>query len=337
MNTKKYILGKKVIGITAFLLATYATVVYSQYYGVNEPIMGIYEGNWKCSDKSGNITSQIRPIGDGMYDGFILLKQKDNVLAVVKVKSTKPAQGGVVELSGASKGGTPNIELSAKIENGKMNGTISGDFGDGYFNSVKIIKRSPTLGQKPPEGAVVLFDGKNTNQFKEFKWKLVEGDAMEIARGDVFFKGDYKNFKLHIEFRTPFMPKATGQGRGNSGVYLWSMYEVQVLDSFGIYPLANNDCGSIYSVKAPPGNNCLPPMEWQTYDIIYRDGDGTPANPPTITVYHNGVLTLENVKIPANMIGKGGAAATPGGGMLKLQDHGNPVQYRNIWLLPLKD
>ncbi len=329
----------RIAGI-CWLFAIIAFVTMGQpYYGVQEPVMGIYEGEWSLGGEKGKLTSQIRALGENQYDGFILLKKVDGSdYAVIKVKSQKEEsadseKGVVIKGSG---GTTQKVELSATIvPNGKMSGTLAIASESVKFTATKTIKRSPTLGAKPPEGAIVLFDGKNTNQFKEFKWKLVEGDAMEVTRGDVFFKGDYKNFKLHVEFRTPFMPKARGQGRGNSGVYIWSKYEVQVLDSFGIYPLADNDCGSIYSVKAAPGNNCLPPMEWQTYDIIYRDGDGTANNPPTITVYHNGTLTLENVKIPASMIGKGGAAATPGGGVLKLQDHGNPVQYRNIWLLPL--
>lgn len=316
-------------------VAAIATAMGQPYYGVREPIMGIYDGKWSLGGQTGELTSQIRALGDNQYDGFVLLKKQDGSdFAVIKVKSQKGATGseGGITITGTNK----NIELTATIvSDGNMSGKLSSDNQSTSFTAVKVGKRSPTLGAKPPAGAVVLFDGKNTNQIKNFGWKLVEGDAMEVTRGDLFFKGDYKNFKLHVEFRTPFMPKARGQGRGNSGVYLWSMYEVQVLDSFGIYPLADNDCGSIYSVKAAPGNNCLPPMEWQTYDIIYHDGDGTANNPPTITVYHNGTLTLENVKIPAAMIGKGGAAATPGGGLLKLQDHGNPVQYRNIWLLPL--
>jgi len=322
INIRKMKLSRITVYAVFCLIAVSAI---GQYYDVNEPIMGIYEGDWSIGDKKGVLTSQIRSIGDGQYDGFVLLKEGKSDFAVIKIKSQKDENA--VIISGTSK----NIELNGKIYDGKMSGTLK----DGQFTAKKIVKRSPTLGEKPPQGAVILFDGKNTNQFKNFTWKLVEGDAMQVGRGDVFFKGDYKNFKIHIEFRTPFMPKSFGQARGNSGVYLWSMYEVQILDSFGVYPLADNDCGSIYMVKAAPGNNCLPPMEWQTYDIIYHDGDGTAANPPEITVYHNGVLTLEKVKIPAQMVGKGGTASTPGGGILKLQDHGNPVQFRNIWLLPL--
>lgn len=315
------------------LVLLFTFISHSQYYNIDDSVMGIYEGKWKLGENNGDLTSQIRPVGDGLYDGFVLLKKDGQDFAVIKVKSQKEREGVAVVINGKSDKG---IELAGKIEDDKFTGKLTDQENNASnFLAVKLVKRSPTLGEKPPKGAIVLFDGKDTNQFKDFTWKLVDGDAMEVGRGDVFFKGDYKDFKLHVEFRTPFMPKERGQARGNSGVYLWSMYEVQVLDSFGIYPLANNDCGAIYSVKAPPGNNCLPPMEWQTYDITYYNGDGTTNNPPTITVYHNGVLIHDNVKIPAKMIGKGGAAATPGGGILKLQDHGNPVQYRNIWLLPL--
>ena len=319
---------KLIIGLFCLLGLT----VSAQYYNIDDIVMGIYEGKWKLGEDSGLLTSQIRPIGDGLYDGFVLLRKDNKDFAVIKVKSQAERDGIAIVFNGKSDKG---IELTGKIQDGKFSGKLKDQNNSVDFLALKVVKKSSTLGEKPPKDAVVLFDGKNTNQFKNFTWKLVEGDAMEVGRGDVFFKGDYKNFKLHVEFRTPYMPKARGQGRGNSGVYLWSMYEVQVLDSFGIYPLANNDCGAIYSVKAPDDNACLPPMEWQTYDIMYNDGDGTPNNPPTITVYHNGVLIHNKVKIPANMIGKGGAASTPGGGVLKLQDHGNPVQYRNIWLLPM--
>ena len=141
-------------------------------------------------------------------------------------------------------------------------------------------------------------------------------------------KKSFKNFQLHIEFRTPFEPFAGGQGRGNSGVYLGNK-EIQVLDSFGLKG-ENNECGGIYGDRAPDVNMCLPPLVWQTYDIEHRAGKIDPDTkkqaPPTVTVRHNGVVIHDNVVL------KGGSNQCN----INLQDHGNPVVYRNIWLVELK-
>jgi hypothetical protein len=152
---------------------------------------------------------------------------------------------------------------------------------------------------------------------------------MQVGKGNIRVKEKLTDFRLHLEFRTPYMPAATGQARGNSGVYLQGRYEVQVLDSFGLYPLRDDDCAGIYRVQAAQLNACLPPMEWQTYDITYSS-DG-----PTITVVHNGLTVLDRVKIPAAIAQRRGGG-DPNAGFLLLQDHGNAVQYRNIWAEPIK-
>jgi hypothetical protein len=141
---------------------------------------------------------------------------------------------------------------------------------------------------------------------------------------------------LHIEFRAPFMPRARGQGRGNSGVYLADQYEVQVLDSFGLEGL-DNECGGIYKAAKPLVNMCFPPLAWQTYDIDFRTArfspDGkTKKENASVTIRHNGVPIQYNLELKS---------ATPGGhrsdehpGPIFLQNHGNPVRFRNIWLVP---
>ena len=146
------------------------------------------------------------------------------------------------------------------------------------------------------------------------------------------------NFKRHIEFKTPFMPKARGQGRGNSGVYLQNRYEVQVLDSYGLAGL-DNECGGIYKVGRPRVNMCAPPEQWQSYDMTFRapvyDNEGKKTDKARLTVVHNGVIIHDDIELPGPT---GGALdnleSEPGG--VYLQDHGNPVQYRNIWLAELK-
>lgn len=199
----------------------------------------------------------------------------------------------------------------------------------------------------PPAGAVVLFDGKSLDGWTKrdgkspAHWSLVEGGAMQVkGGGDIITKERFAGtFKLHVEFRVPYMPKASGQGRGNSGVYVQGRYEVQVLDSYGLKS-KDNDCGGIYSVAAPLVNACKAPTVWQTYDIEFASPiceGGKKKAPAVMTVHHNGVKIHDQVKITSDntTAGAGGDVCAPG--PILLQDHGNPVQYRNIWLLPAKE
>ncbi len=183
-----------------------------------------------------------------------------------------------------------------------------------------------------PSGAKVAWKWVNAHQpdDKQVKWRIVDG-AMEVkaGTGSIVTKDQFRDFKLHIEFRTPFMPNARGQGRGNSGVYLQNRYEVQVLDSYGLEP-KDNECGGIYQVGVPMVNMCYPPGQWQTYDVTFRaprSGEKAVA-----TVVHNGVTIHEQLRIPGPTGGAlDGNVLEPGG--IYLQDHGNLVQFRNIWLM----
>jgi len=197
---------------------------------------------------------------------------------------------------------------------------------------------SPTLGAKPPEGAVVLLDGTNLDAWERWplKWIMVEEGAMQVAGSNLVTKQEFGDCRIHLEFRTPFMPDARGQGRGNSGVYVQGRYEVQVLDSFGLEP-ADNGCGGIYKIATPKVNACLPPLEWQTYDIDFKaprfDASGRKTQNAVITVRHNGELIHDAVVLetttPGGITDKEGAT-----GPLLLQDHHDPVRYRNIWVVP---
>jgi hypothetical protein len=188
------------------------------------------------------------------------------------------------------------------------------------------------LGAKPPKHAILLTGNDNTNAWQNLTWRLSDDGILRVGKGNILAKDKLTNFRLHIEFRTPYMPIEQGQARGNSGVYLQGKYEVQVLDSFGIYPLQDNDCGGVYKVKAPAGNATLPPMQWQTFDVTYVDGSG--ARPPRITVDHNGVRVIDRAEVPAALFAQGTGGGNPESGFLMLQDHGNPVEFRNIWALP---
>lgn len=195
----------------------------------------------------------------------------------------------------------------------------------------KVERVSPTMGALPPCDAIPLFDGSSTLNFKNGRF-TVDGN---LAHGTETL-ASFRDFSMHIEFRTPYMPKARGQARGNSGVYIQGRYEVQVLDSFGLAGL-ENECGGLYKTRRPDVNMCLPPLAWQTYDIHFTaarfDSTGKKSANARITVVHNGVTIHNDVEIP-NKTGGGlveGDTAQP----IKFQDHGNPVAYRNLWLVDL--
>ena len=192
----------------------------------------------------------------------------------------------------------------------------------------KVHRKSKTLGKKPPKGAVVLFDGSSVKGWE--KGKMTK-DKLLAATG-TSTKMKFNDHQLHVEFRTPFVPKERGQGRGNSGVYVQSRYEIQVLDSFGLEG-KDNECGGIYSINKPKLNMCYPPETWQTYDIDFKaakyDADGKKIKNARITVKHNGVVIHKDQELAHGTPGRHKEEAGPDA--LYLQDHGNPVVFRNIW------
>lgn len=195
----------------------------------------------------------------------------------------------------------------------------------------KLNRVSPTLDLPPAPGATVLFDGISLAHFRSAQFTR---DGY-LAVGAIT-KANVRDFQMHLEFRTPYMPNARGQGRGNSGVYIQQRYEVQILDSFGLEG-ADNECGGLYRQKRPNVNMCLPPLSWQTYDIFFtaaRWGGKKKLANAQITVLHNG----EPVHLDYSLTAKtgGGKAEGPEDLPILLQNHGNPVTFRNIWLVSLK-
>jgi hypothetical protein len=211
--------------------------------------------------------------------------------------------------------------------------SLSGENAAGKFNLQKVNRQSRTLGANPPAGAVVLFDGSNCDAFVGGHFDELNRNL--LASGSKTKQADFQNYTLHVEFLLPFKPLGRGQDRANSGVYMQDRYEVQVLDSFGLKGL-NNECGGIYSKTPPSVNMCFPPLVWQTYDIDFAaakfDAEGRKTQNAVITVRHNDVTVHDKVEI--NGPTGGGKKEDPTGGAIQLQGHGNPVCYRNVWIVP---
>ena len=222
---------------------------------------------------------------------------------------------------------------SAIIENGKM----TSKHGKKSFELKRTVRKSSTMGTKPPKGATVLFDGSGKAEWQggrvDGKTKLLNTDGRDIKTTRKF-----QNYTMHMEFLLPFKPAARGQGRGNSGFYQVDHFEVQILDSFGLEG-RNNECGGVYTKADPIVNMCLPPLQWQTYDVEFTNAvankDGKKIKNARMTLKHNGVVIHKDLDINGKT---GGSRREPEGtpGPIKLQGHGNPLQFRNVWIVENK-
>ena len=220
-----------------------------------------------------------------------------------------------------------NELASVQIKAG--NATIFNNDGGKLGEFKKVTRESSTIGKKPPQGAVVLFDGSTADNFQGGKL-----DGTLLVQG-VTSKQKFQSYSMHIEFLLSYMPNARDQGRANSGCYAQGRYEVQILDSFGLSG-EHNECGGIYTIKKPDVNMCFPPLSWQTYDIDFTaakyDDAGKKTADARMTVKHNGVVIHNDVALPKSTT----AAPVAEGkepGPIYLQDHGNPIRFRNIWVV----
>jgi hypothetical protein len=206
---------------------------------------------------------------------------------------------------------------------------------------------------KPPSDAIVLFDGTDLSKWhgkggSPAGWRI-EGGAMVIpARGEpgggtITTNDEFGSCQLHVEWATPDPPKGRDQGRGNSGIELFGRYEIQILDSYENLTYPDGQAGAIYGQYPPLVNASRKPGEWQTYDIIFTAlkfaEDKTLVAPAYVTLIHNGVLVHNNTPVLGAVAFRGMPKYTAHGpkGSINLQDHGNPVRYRNIWIRELKD
>lgn len=295
--------------------------------GVEYQLQGEYAGQMK-SDGGEKIGSQVIALGDNKFrvvgymgglpgDGWSSGDEKHTAEGELK--------DGQVRFVPANSGSS--AETAAVLKDGAI--TVTRD-GETIAEMKKVARKSPTLGAKPPEGAAVLFDGGNVDAWE--KGQLVEKDLLGATGCTT--KKKFGDHHMHIEFRTPFMPTARGQGRGNSGVYIQGRYECQVLDSFGLEG-EENECGGIYSIAKPAVNMCFPPLAWQTYDIDFTaakfDEQGKKTKNARVTIKHNGVNIYDDMELPHGT--PGWHEEGPGPDALFLQNHGNPVAFRNIWVV----
>ena len=201
---------------------------------------------------------------------------------------------------------------------------------------------------RPPSDATVLFDGKELSKWAHkdgsaAKWKVENGYAEVVAKtGYIYTRESFGDCQLHVEFAEPVPPKGESQERGNSGVFLMGLYEIQVLDSYQSKTYADGQAAAVYGQYPPLVNASRPPGQWQTYDIVFHgprfDKEGKLLRPARVTVLHNGVLVQDNVELSGPTAHGARPPYTPQPERLPLalQDHGNPVRYRNIWIRDLK-
>ena len=210
----------------------------------------------------------------------------------------------------------------------------------------KVVTPGDFATNTAPSDAIVLFDGKDLSAWEssdggEARWDVHDGVfTVKAGTGGIQTKDVFGSFQLHIEWSSPTVIQGEGQGRGNSGVFLQGIYEVQILDCYNNETYSNGQTGSIYKQATPLANVMRKPGEWNTYDIIYSapvfNEDGTYRVAPTVTVIHNGVVIINHYTIRGTTEYIGHPRVIPHeDGPISLQDHGNPVSFRNIWLREL--
>lgn len=302
--------------IGSWALAQTSGAVDPAQAGPDYRVQGEYLG--KSDGKT--LAAQVVAQGEGKFQAVFLPGglPGEGWDATTRIRVDGKTEGGKTSF-GAATGWSASLTgetLTGKTETGKE------------FSLRKLVRKSKTLGKKAPAGALVLFDGSNSDAW-------VNGRITEdrLLMEGTQTKQNFKDFTLHLEFMTSFMPEARGQARSNSGVFLDGRYEIQVLDSFGLNG-ENNECGGVYSIIKPTVNMCLPPITWQTYDIDFEapvfDADGKKTKNAVVTVSHNGVVVHDKVEIPRSTVG---SPEGPALGPIQCMNHGNPVRYRNIWLV----
>jgi hypothetical protein len=309
-----------------------------------DPFMGAYEGTYQA-DQSQTTKAMAKVIAEG--PGYYRV--------VIQAEPLAPGEPTAqFEIYGVQQG--TKVNLFGRANAVHWHGTIAGDklvADPGYYGMGvelrKTMRKSPSEGAQPPAEAAVLLPfspGKapDISAWNGGPWKPQDDGSLQCdpSKGSITTKRSFGDIKLHVEFWLPLMADSFGQGRANSGVIINNIYEIQVLDSFGLVP-STGDCAAIYSQTRPKVNASLPPEQWQTYDINFRaprmNPNGSVKEKARVTVEHNGIKVQDNIPIEGATAGHepGKPPANATTGPLQLQDHGNRVRYRNVWLVELKE
>jgi hypothetical protein len=313
-----------------------------------DPFLGDWQGRFT---RDGNrrpqpVVAQVIPRGGGQYE--LVFREVFDHRCPVYGRAEGKADGGRLVFRGDGfTGEATGDRMTGKGRRHDNRGEEAGR----PFTLEKVMRPSPRLGAEPPDGAVVLFDGSGFDAWQpdrgdEITWKIENGEAHvwpllerhAIAPGLVT-KRAFGDYHLHLEFRLPLLADSRGQTRANSGIsfedYRW--HELQVLDSYGL-PGYWDECGSIYRFAAPKVNMCAPPGQWQSYDVTYHrpryDADGKLVRPARVTVNHNGKVVQNDLELPGGNVPKNrwGSRTI---GRIRLQNHGDPIAFRNIWVREL--
>jgi len=285
-----------------------------------------FQGEYAINKEGQAWAVQVVALGDGRFDAYLLEGGLpglgwDRQRARIKLSGVR--QGDLVSLASA------DGNVKAIIREGRI--VVRRD-GAQTADLPRLVRKGPTLGAKPSQGAVVLFDGTSAEA-----WINGRVENGLLPNTDITTRQKFGDYHLHVEFRTPYKPYARGQGRGNSGIYHQGRYETQVLDSFALEG-RSDECGGIYSIAPPRINMCLPPLTWQTYDVDFTaarfDANDKVLEHAKITVRLNGVVIHRDQKLPKTTTSAPIGEITTAPGPIYIQHHGNPVYYRNIWIVP---
>jgi 3-keto-disaccharide hydrolase len=325
-----------------------------------QPVMGNWQGEFTSTDwKTNTLRAQIVGESRSDYRAYFYVAEKDGLeqQGVIKGKTVKTITTflGDIQL-GEKLGGL--YTLKAEVIKGVFTGKLKSKSGStsASFKMKRVFLKSPTLGMKPPAGATVLMmdHGNNPAEQKELfakqrdlffnnwttqpRWDVMSDGSIRMKGSSITSKEEFGSFLLHLEFRTPYMPDDRGQARGNSGLYVQGRYEVQILDSY-TDPTRDDHCGGIYKQAVPLLNACLPPNEWQTYDIEFTapkfNADDKKFKNARLSVKHNGKVIHDDIELrrctPGNMYGDKEAPT----GRMFIQDHGDYPSFKNAWIKPL--
>jgi hypothetical protein len=293
-----------------------------------EDVDFLIQGEYRSDHGEGGYGAQVIALGGGSFDASIFtggLPGAGWEQGMKRVKLHGNLVDGslvLVSASGKTKAAINKKEMTLTKNNGAV------------VVMKRIERKSPTLAEKPPAGAVVLFDGTSLEAWHNAR--MEEGD---LAASGATSKRLFGSYRLHVEFLTPYKPDARGQKRGNSGIYHSGRWETQILDSFGL-EVETNECGGIYSIAKPRLNLCLPPLVWQTYDVEFTaakfDAQGKRSAWPRMSVRLNGVLIHDGLELGKEFTASApiSVSLTTPEGPIHLQDHDNPVRFRNIWIVP---